>query len=150
VDGRTVVVNGDKPAAGVGFALTNPYLRESRRDAGGVATLIAVTFELVTDANVANRFVSVDYADDQQVYARNGVQGAVAASTNPARFTFQAYRGQSEANTNADVFAPLLPVSFPAGHRLLVAIANVAAGDQLDKLRFVFVVTDADLPAPAA
>jgi hypothetical protein len=146
--GRNVVVSGDKPAAGVGFVLTNPYLAEAWGVDEPAAVLVAVAFELVTDATVANRFVSVDYSDGTVVYARNGVQGAVAASTNPARFTFDATRGQSEANSNADVFAPLLPIVFEPGHQLRIAVANIGAADQLDKVRLTFGLEPA--PAPAA
>src|SRR3954471_5282930 len=95
------ILKGDTPAAGANFSLTSPGRPGWR--------LVAVTFRLVTDANAANRSVTVDYADENApLVASNGMQPVIAASTTQI-LAFMANRGQSEWNSNSQSFHPLLP-----------------------------------------
>lgn len=124
------VVYGTQPAAGGGFSLTNP---------GRIGwLLLGVTFRLVTDANAANRFVRVE-ADDGSgtIYSRNGFAQAVTAGTT-AFFTFQGSRGSSDWNANNEAYLPLQPLLFAPGHKLLISIAGVQAGDQLSQIALMF------------
>jgi hypothetical protein len=124
------IVLGDKPAAGAGFTLTSPGRPGWR--------LVAVTFRLVTDANAANRSVTVDYDDGNgSLFGSNGMQGLVTANTT-ALFSFDRQRTVSEANTNSQVFAPLLPVEFQGGQKLQINVLNKQATDQLDRVVLVF------------
>jgi hypothetical protein len=124
------IVSGDKPAAGAGFTLTSPGRPGWR--------LVAVLFRLVTDANAANRSVTVDYDDGNgTLFGSSGIQGVVVASTT-ALFSFDAQRTISEANTNNQVFVPLRPVEFMGGQKLQVNVLNIQATDQLDRVVLVF------------
>jgi hypothetical protein len=124
------IFRGETPAAGADFTLTSPgrpgYL------------LIAVTFRLVTDANAANRAVTVDYADENApLMASNGVGFVVTANTTEL-FAFQANIGQAAWNTAGQAFAPLLPAEFQGGQKLQINVLNIQAGDQLDRIVMTF------------
>lgn len=123
-------VIGTAPAAGANFSASNDSRFYSR--------LIACTFTLVTDANVASRYVSLDYQDGNGLtLARNGVQGAVTASTT-ARFSFDMHRTVSEANANSDVFAPLVPLFVHAGQLVAITVVGIQVGDQLGTITLTF------------
>lgn len=125
------LVAGDKPAAGANFSLTSPGRP------GWL--LVAVTFRLVTDANVATRFVTVDYDDGNgTLYASNGAQGGIAAGTT-AILSFTANRATSEANTGNQIFVPLLPIEFQGGQKLQINVASKQGGDQLDRIVMAFI-----------
>jgi hypothetical protein len=123
------LVTGSTPAAGSGFTLTNP---------GQFGWLLTcATFRLVTDANVANRFVTLDYDDGNGViFCRNTFPQAVTASTT-AVFSFQADRGSSDWSANNDASLPLKAHFFEPGQKVQVNIANVQAGDQIDRIRLI-------------
>lgn len=124
------VVYGDAPAAGANFSLTTPGRAGWK--------LLSLTFKLVTDANAANRSVTVDADDGNgKLFASNGMQGVVLASTT-ALFSFQANRGTSEANVNNQLFVPLLPVIFEGGQKLQINVLNKQAGDQLSNIVAMF------------
>jgi hypothetical protein len=125
------IVLGTTPAAGASFTLTSPGRP------GWL--LIAVTFRLVTDANVADRAVTVDYDDGNgSLMASNGVGFVVAASTTEL-FAFQANIGQAAWNTRGQAFAPLLPAEFQGGQKLQINVLGVQAGDQLDRIVLTFI-----------
>jgi hypothetical protein len=124
------IVKGDTPAAGANFSLTSPGRPGWK--------LVAVLFRLVTDANVANRSVTVDCDDGNgTLFLSNGIQGVVTANTT-ALFSFAAGRAISEANVNNQVFAPLQPAEFMGGQKLQINVLNKQAGDQLDRVVLVF------------
>jgi hypothetical protein len=124
------IVLGDAPAAGASFSLTSPGR------AGWL--LIAVTFRLVTDANVADRAVTVDYDDGNgSLMASNGFGAVVAASTTEL-FAFQANIGQAAWNTRGQAFAPLLPAEFQGGQKLKINVLGIQVGDQLDRIVMTF------------
>ena len=124
------IVYGTSPAAGANFSQTSPGRP------GWV--LVAVLFRLVTDANVADRAVTVEYDDGNgQLFGQNGIGAVVAASTTET-FAFQANVGQAAWNTGGQAFAPLFPVAFLPGQLLKITVANKQAGDQLDRIVLVF------------
>lgn len=124
------IVPGTSPTAGANFALTSPGRPGWR--------LVIVRFRLVTDANAANRSVTVDYDDGNgTVFWSGGLQGVVTANTT-ADFTFDAERGLSEANTNNQVFGCLYPYEFMPGQALQINVLNKQAGDQLSRIVAVF------------
>lgn len=124
------VVYLDSPAAGASFSLTSPG-RDGWR-------LIAVHFQLVTDATVGNRAVTVDYDDGNgRLFGSNGTDVVVAATLTRV-FRFQQNIGQPYSNTSGQVFAPLLPVELQRGQKLQVNVLNVQAGDQLSALLATF------------
>lgn len=128
------VVLGTTPAAGASFSLTTPGRP------GWL--LVAVTFRLVTDANVADRAVTVDYDDGNgSLFGSNGF-GAVVTANTTELFAFQANVGQAAWNTQGQAFVPLLPVEFQGGQKLQINLKNVQAGDQLDRIVMAFLRRD--------
>jgi hypothetical protein len=124
------IVLGTTPAAGASYSLTSPGRP------GWL--LLAVTFRLVTDANVADRAVTVDYDDGNgSLMASNGFGAVVAASTTEL-FAFQANIGQAAWNTRGQAFAPLLPAEFQGGQKLQINVLGVQATDQLDRIVMTF------------
>lgn len=124
------IVYGATPAAGVAFSQTTP---------GRLGwTLIAVTFRFVTDANVADRAVTVDYDDGNgSLFGSNGFGAVVQAGTTEL-FAFQANIGQAAWNTQGQAFVPLLPVNFEGGQKLQINATNIQVGDQLDRIVLTF------------
>ncbi len=128
------VVLGTAPAAGANFELVTPGRP------GWL--LLAVTFRLVTDANVADRGVTVDYDDGNgSLFGSNGLQPVVAATTTEL-YSFQANRGQSEWNSKGQAFSPLMPVEFQGGQKLQINVLSKQAGDQLDRIVMTFLRRD--------
>jgi hypothetical protein len=124
------IVLGDKPAAGASFSLTSPGRPGWR--------LIGATFRLVTDANVADRAVTVDYDDGNgSLFGSNGFGAVVQASTTEL-FSFQANIGQAAWNTRGQAFVPLMPVEIMGGQKLQINVLGVQVGDQLDRIVLVF------------
>ena len=124
------IVLGDQPAAGQPFTLTSPGRPGWR--------LVALTFRLVTDANVADRAVTVDYDDGNgSLFGSNGFGAVVQAGTTEL-FSFQANIGQAAWNTRGQAFVPLLPVEFMGGQKLQINVLGVQAGDQLSRIVQVF------------
>lgn len=91
---------------------------------------------LIADANVANRFVSVDFLDgDDIIVGRIQSPGAVVAGQTYG-FTFATRVGQVlNGGTNEQAFG-LPDVMMPPGFKVRVAVGNIQAGDQLTAIRF--------------
>jgi hypothetical protein len=122
---------GVTPAAGASFVSAfDPRL--------GVRRLVACTFTLTTDANAANRYVTVEYTDGAGVsYAADAAAVIVTASTSNQRFCGSVSRGVAEWNANTDVLFPLTPVFVKDGFQVKINVANVQVGDQLSLIGFV-------------
>lgn len=124
------ILPGTAPSAGQSFSLTSPGRPGWR--------LIGVLFRLVTSATVADRAVTVDYDDGNgTLFGSNGFGAVVQASTTEL-FAFQANIGQAAWNTAGQAFIPLMPVEFLGGQKLQINVANVQAGDQLDRIVLTF------------
>lgn len=94
--------------------------------------LHSLTVTLSTDANVANRLVTVDYlAARNLAVMRNAATVLVTANTSGQVFQFDNQHTVSEWNTNTPVYAPLMPVPLQAGWQLRVTVDNIQAGDTL-------------------
>lgn len=125
--GDTQVVSIPQPAAGAGFTYT---VSGAERE-----LLLAVTFQLVSDANAATRTVRVLFRDS------NGVTFAAVAAphTQTATHTvvyslalgMTAYGDDDTANIGGSL--PYLPLD--VGDTVVVSIANVQAGDQVSSAR---------------
>lgn len=124
------LVYGAQPAAAAGFTLTNPGRLGWR--------LVGACFRFVTDANAANRYLSVDYNDGNGLYAaRNPFPQAVTLSTT-AEMSFQADRGSADWNANNFAAVPLQAFFFSPGQKLEINVTNAQAGDQLSRIVLVF------------
>lgn len=117
------IVQGANPGAGLTFSLTDTGQFVSR--------LISVAFLLTTDANVANRFVSVQYDDGNGlIFIRAG-----AAVTFPANSTqlFSGWVGgpAGASATGTPVFFSLPNVFLDPGRKVTIGVTNIQAGDTL-------------------
>jgi hypothetical protein len=98
----------------------------------------SVLVTLTTDANVANRFVSVDYGiGSRYTVVRNAATVFVTASTTAQVFQFDNQHHVSEWNTGTMIFAPLLPLPLPSGFPVTVTVDSIQATDQLSSCRIV-------------
>lgn len=124
------VVRGVTPAAGAGFSLTiDPRWRWR---------LLSAVFTLTADANAANRYVTIEYQEDDGVPFAVDAAAVVVTANSTQRFVGQFYRGVAEWAANADVLFPLTPLYLDGGTLLKISVAAIQATDQLSAIRFVF------------
>ena len=98
---------------------------------------LSVRFTVNTDANVANRFPTVDYCDPEgNVWVRNAAGLVLTASTVNQVFDFNAQRTVAEWAANTDVLAPLSDFFIPGGWQLRITLSNIQAGDTITAVRF--------------
>jgi hypothetical protein len=98
--------------------------------------IVAARATLTTDANVANRLVTLDFVNARGVtYAANGASVVVTAGTSAQVFEWDRNRSVSEWNTNTPVWAPLLDEIIPPGFSVKFNVANIQVGDTLTSLR---------------
>jgi len=109
-------------------------------DGAWACRVLAATASLTTDANAANRFVSLDFIQGRTaVPIRNGAGLVITASTTGQVFHWQRNRAVGEWATNTPVFVPLLDYLVPPGWSIQFTVDNKQAGDQLSALT-LFVV----------
>lgn len=119
------------PAAGAEYTFVcQPYDRWR---------LVACRFELTTDSNAANRFVTIDYLDGQGV----PIVSDGAAVATPATITARPYSGALTFSggtgiTGSALFFPLSGLFLEPGQRVKIAVANIQVGDQLGRIRLTF------------
>jgi len=129
----------DSPAAAAHFT----------EELGGlyIVRLISLHVRLVTDANVANRTVLVEYRDAAD--ARLDFSGApvVQTATDTVDWIFSAFQGQAEWEIDDSILVPLKPSFLPPTFDFRVFVDNIQAGDQLSRIRFKWerFYTDVDL-----
>jgi hypothetical protein len=119
-----------KPAAGANFTVTlspNFYWRVQ-----------ACVFTIVTDANAANRYITLQttFGDGVANWV-NGASVTVSANTTQ-RFAGSADRTIAEWNTNTDVFFPIDRSFLRDGVQLAINVQNIQVGDQLSAIYFTF------------
>lgn len=94
--------------------------------------VVAATCSITTDANVANRLVSLDFVNARGItYARNAASVLVTASTTGQVFWWALDRTVAEWNTGTPVFVPVLNAFLPPGFSVKFAVDSIQAGDQL-------------------
>ena len=135
---------GNNPAAGSSLSTNlDPRWRH-------LYTLIL--FTLTTDANAANRYVTVEAEDiDGNPFWVNGASVTVSANSTQ-RFVGQLNRGTAEWNTNTDVFFPLAPVLLDGATNFKINVANIQVGDTITLIKLVsqrFPTADTSLPPTA-
>ena len=122
--GNLDVLQQTTPAAGANLTL----------DLGRYKWVVleSVIVTLATDANAANRFLSVDYLLPGRMTAvRNAPTVLITANTSATVFQFDRQHTISEWNTGTMVYAPLLPLPLPAGWSVRVTVDNIQVGDAL-------------------
>lgn len=99
--------------------------------------LVSVFCRLVTDANVANREVVLEYRDAAaNRYAVHG--SAVVQTAGLTRdYYFGAFQPQVVTVVDGTHLVPLSPTLLPPTHDFRIFVVNVAAGDQLSRIRVV-------------
>ena len=133
-------VIGANPAVATAFVRTV--------DGGVYERYVGIAVRLVTDANVANREVVVQYRDtDGNVVDQNGINATVAANTT-ADYFFSAFQPGVVATVNASSLVPLHPELLLPSWSMRIFVVNVQAGDQLARIRMRLeqFYSDAELP----
>lgn len=118
------------PAAGANKTVTLPPAYAVR--------VLAAKCQLDTDANAANRYLSLDYIKaDGTTYVENGAGLVITASTVAQVFDWQVNRSVGEWATNTPVFVPLLPLWLPPGIAVRFTVDNIQTGDTLTNIKLV-------------
>jgi hypothetical protein len=100
---------------------------------------LAARLSLTTDANAANRLVTVDYIDAKgNTWMQNGAGLVVTANTTAQTFVFDAHRTVAEWAANTPVFAPLAPFFLPPSFSVKFNVAAIQATDQISGLSLWF------------
>jgi hypothetical protein len=127
--GNPQLVIGASPAAGAHFTFDIPGNYYTR--------LISVFCRLVTDANVADRTVLVEYrGDDSQRFALSAGASLTQAASLTRDWAFNVFQPGS-ATVDLTFLAPLAPIMLTPGMDFRIFISNGQAGDQLSRVRLV-------------
>jgi hypothetical protein len=120
------------PAAGANASFT-----VGGRNVQGLRVLAALT-TITTDANVANRLLSLDYIDARAVTrVRNAATVLITASTTALVVQWDQAHNVSEWNTGTPVFVPLADVILTPGWTVQLTVDNKQATDQISAISFV-------------
>lgn len=120
---------GVNPAAGVSFSLALSGKFRHR--------IKSCVFTLTTDANVANRYVTLEYEGDDGNPIWINAAAVVVTASSTQRFVGSSDRTVSEWAANTDVLFPIDKMFLDAG-TLKINVAGVQAGDALTLIRFVW------------
>lgn len=100
--------------------------------------VLAARATLSTDANAANRLLSLDYINANSVTrVRNCASVVWTANTTSQAFVWNTAWSVSEWNTNTPVLMPVASLLLPPGWSIRFTVDNVQAGDQLAALSLV-------------
>jgi hypothetical protein len=114
-------VSAPVPAAGVNWTL--------RPSGGGTWRVVSLVARLVTDANVANRRVTLSAGDGERTWWQQTSSADQAASLTT---DYAAYAGATAGGSVPGTLTVPLPTTgllLRSGHRLTVAVTNIQAGD---------------------
>ena len=93
---------------------------------------------ITTDANVANRFVSLDFINPRGVtYIRNAAGLVVTASTTNQVFQWNEQRTDAQWAANTPVLAPVSSIFLPPNSTIQITIDSKQAGDTITNAHFV-------------
>ena len=133
-------VIGANPAAGAAFVRAV--------DGGVYERYVGIGVRLVTDGNVANREVVVQYRDtDANVVDQMGINATVAANST-ADYFFSVFQPLVVATVNLSSLVPLHAEMLLPSWSMRIFIVNVQAGDQLSRIRMRIeqFYSDIDIP----
>lgn len=123
------VVAGITPAAGAEYTYTVPGQYQTR--------VHGIVFLLTTSADVANRYVTVQFCGGDLVpFAISGAAVLVTASS-AAQFAGDAGRGTAEWNTGTGVFFPLADAILEPGEKVKIDVDAIQAADTLTNIRLL-------------
>jgi hypothetical protein len=128
--GRPSLEYGASPAAGAHF---------TQKIAGNyLVRLVSVFCRLVTDSNVADRQVIVEYRDsDGNRFSLSGSNATQAASLT-GDWYFTPMQPYVSATVDGTVLQPLVPLLLTPTQDFRIYVPNIAAADQLSRIRFVW------------
>jgi hypothetical protein len=128
-----------QPAAGANLAFTV----ESRN----LIRVLGARCNVTTDANVANRFVSLDYINARgQTMMRNAVATVVVGSTTNLKFEWNAQRADGAFVANCPVLAPVFPLFLSPGSQVQITVDSIQVGDQISLASLVIERFDSGAP----
>ena len=124
------LVDGATPAAGADFVQTI----EGRY----VTRLVSVFARLVTDANVANRELVLEYRDEND--DRFALMGApvVVTASDTVDYAFGRHLGQPDWPCDDTILVPLLPTPLLPSWDFRLHLVNAQATDQLSRVRILW------------
>lgn len=123
------IIKGTSPAAGSSFTLAV--------DPRYVTRILTCLFTLSTDANAANRYVTVEALDGNgNSFAAEAAGVVVTANTTSQRFAGSVTRGVAEWAANTDVLFPLWRHMLKGGETVKINVAAIQAGDTLTAITF--------------
>lgn len=140
--GNQVVIRPANPGAGNNLSIA--------LDSRWVWRLSSCVFTLTTSATVANRYVTVEYAEDTGASASVNAASVLVLAGSTQRFAGSAQRTVAEWNTGTDVLFPLDPVFMYPGGTLQILVAGIQVGDTLTAIRFIVERFSTDVTGLAA
>lgn len=94
--------------------------------------VLACVATITTDANAANRFVSLDFVNAQGVtFCRNGGGFVETATNNGVVYTWSAQRTDSTKATGTPALLPVFPMFLAPGCTVQLTVDNKQAGDTI-------------------
>src|SRR5690349_17066636 len=125
--GLPLFVAGAAPGANTNFSLSI--------DAFFVQVLRTIRFTLTTDANAANRIVTVDYVTGDNLVACSNGAGVLVTASTTATFQGRSNQGFSDFTSSGTDLTPIYfgvePVLLPGPWKVQINVANKQAGDTL-------------------
>lgn len=117
------------PSAGAGFTRT--------LDGRYTVRPLALHFRIVTDANVANRTVYVQYRDAEGVAFASMLAPLNITASTTVDFSFWRGLGQPDWIGTTPIVVPLADLLLLPGYQIVVTVDTVQAGDQLSRIRLL-------------
>jgi hypothetical protein len=124
------IVPQTAPAAGASFAYTC--------EPTWIQRLLCVTCTFVTDANVADRTLRLEYVTTGGLTFYREIQGGVQQATTTARLSWQSHRGAADFDTNGFVVLPLLSCWLTGSQQVQLNVTNIQATDALSAIVFTW------------
>lgn len=117
--------------------IANPAAGANAQDKLGgqfLSRLVSARFRLVTDNNVANRFVTVDVQDGNgnTILSQGNLTSVVASKT--ADYFYGRKQALTQDALGLYLFAPLDDFFLEPGRIVQITVANIQAGDQLSRI----------------
>src|SRR5690242_14655734 len=113
-----------QPAAGANLTFTV--------DGRTALRVLGARWNVTTDANVANRFASLDYLDARSnVMMRNAAGLVITASTTNQKFEGTCQRTDAQWAANTPVMFPVFPLFLMPGSQVRITLDSIQATDQI-------------------
>lgn len=107
-----------------------------------IQVLRTIRFTLVTDANVANRIVTVDFITGDAVTAVSNGPGLLVTASTTVSFMGKNHQGVSDWTSSGTdltpVYFPVEPIMLPGPWSVKITVGNIQVGDQLSAIRLLF------------